>query len=190
MDNRSGESASDFLGRADEQEIAQVLWELGEEQKSRQIARLIVQRRVNRPILRTLDLASLISNARLWKERSKKHPATKTFQALRIYVNDELGELRTLIGDAFDALSVGGVLAIISFHSLEDRIIKGRFNDLTGKTQRALIPRDLPLTGAEIDLMVERRGVIIGKFPTEPTDDEIAKNPRARSAKLRAIKKT
>ena len=165
------------------------MWEFGEEQKSRQIAKLIIRQRSSKPLTRTLELADLIANARLWKERSKKHPATKSFQALRIYVNDELGELRILLRDGFEVLSPGGVLAVISFHSLEDRLVKEAFNDLCGKSKRAALPRDLPLTAAEIERLVEQRGQIIGKFPLEPSQGEVDLNPRSRSAKLRAIKK-
>lgn len=190
MDPRSGQSAAEFLATEEEFEIAKVIYELGEEHKSRQIARRIVESRKSRPIHTTLDLANLVASLHLWKDRSKKHPATKTFQALRIHVNDELGELRRLVDDGFQSLQCDGILAIISFHSLEDRIIKEKFLEYCGKAKSQQIPRDLPLTSAQVDAMINKQGEVVGDFPFMPTADEVSANPRSRSAKLRAIRKT
>lgn len=189
MNARSGQSAADFLNSAAEDEIANVIYHYGEEHKSRQIARLIVKQRSVKPLITTFDLAELIARARLWKEKSKKHPATKTFQALRIFINDELDELKTLCHDGLECLASGGRMAIISFHSLEDRIVKEAFLDFTGKTKLQSVPRHLPMTESELHKLVNKRGVIVGDFPAEPSASEIQSNPRARSAKLRTIEK-
>lgn len=190
MDPRSGQSAADFLNSAEEVDIAKVIWELGEEQKSRQIARRIVGIRKIKPLATTSDLATLIASANLWRDRSKKHPATKTFQALRIHVNDELGELRRLVDEGFACLRQNGVLAIISFHSLEDRMIKEKFLEYCGRTKRQNLPRDIPLTAAQMDELSGKQGDLVGDFPLQPSDEEVTANPRSRSAKLRAIRKT
>lgn len=190
MDPRSGQSAAEFLATEDETEIARVIYEFGEEHKSRQIARRIVESRKIRPIQTTLELANLVASLRLWKDQSKKHPATKTFQALRIYVNDELGELRRLVDEGFQSLQCGGILAVISFHSLEDRIIKEKFLEYCGKAKHQQLPRNLPLTSAQVDALTRKQGEVVGDFPSIPSDLEIQNNPRSRSAKLRAIRKT
>lgn len=188
MDQSSGISASDFLQTAAEEDIAKVLWVYGEEPKSRFIAKLICERRDSTPFTRTSQLATLIASKVFYKEASRKHPATRTFQALRIHVNDELGELRSLIGAAGEILAAHGILAIISFHSLEDRIVKESFQDLAGKGKNAKIPRDLPLTASQVSSMTGAKAEIIKPFPVSPSEDEIRANPRARSAKLRAIR--
>lgn len=190
MDQRSGQSAAEFLATAEEADIAHVIWKFGEEPKSRFIAKLICETRKAKPFQSTKDLANLIASKVFWKEASRKHPATRTFQALRIFVNDELGQLETLLADAPKTLKIGGILAIISFHSLEDRIVKEAMQGLSGKTKREAIPRDLPFTHSEISKMTESNAEIIKPFPISPTDNEIAQNPRARSAKLRAIRLT
>jgi 16S rRNA (cytosine1402-N4)-methyltransferase len=190
MNARTGMSAAEFVNSAEEEEIANVIYQFGEEHKSRQIAKIICQRRSIKPFQTTKDLADVIGQARLWKGKSKKHPATKTFQALRIFINDELGELKTLCHDAFDALKIGGRLSIISFHSLEDRLVKESFLSYTGRTKMQNLPRNLPLTQAQLDAMIQKSGLIVGDFPVDPTEGEVATNPRARSAKLRTIEKT
>lgn len=189
MDPRSGQSAAEFLATESETEIAHVIWKFGEEQKSRHIAKRIVDARKLKPITTTLDLANLIASMHLWKDRSKKHPATKTFQALRIHVNDELGELQRLVDEGFDSLQRGGVFAIICFHSLEDRIVKEKFQEYCGKSKHQQIPRDIPLTAKQVDALINKRGEITGDFPLVPSDEEISENPRSRSAKLRSIRK-
>lgn len=188
MDQSSGQSASQFLATAEEKEIAHVIWKFGEEPKSRFIARLICEMRQKKPLQTTKELADLIASKVFWKEASRKHPATRTFQALRIYVNDELSQLEQLLRGAPQVIAPGGMLAIISFHSLEDRLVKEAMHALTGKTKRESLPRDLPLTQDKIDEMTQSRGQIIKPFPMVPSDEEIKNNPRARSAKLRAIR--
>lgn len=190
MDQTSGESAADFLASAEEADIANVIWKFGEEPKSRFIAKLICETRKSRPFKTTKDLADLIAAKVFWKEASRKHPATRIFQALRIYVNQELAQLEQLMADGPKILRKGGVLAIITFHSLEDRLVKEAMQGHSGKTKRQAIPRDLPFTDAQISKLTESNAEILKPFPIVPTDEEIAKNPRARSAKLRAIRLT
>ncbi len=178
MDPAAGESAADFLARADEREIAGVLWRYGEERLSRRIARAIVTRRTESPIRTTGELAELVERAIGRRERNK-HPATRTFQAFRIHVNDELGSLERALPAAAAALKPGGRLAVISFHSLEDRIVK-RFirGDAAAPAHRGLptpVEAGPPLRA-------------IGR-PQRPDEAEIACNPRARSAVLRIAEK-
>ena len=123
MDPTQGESAADFIARADEREIADVLWTYGEERFSRKIARAIVEHRTEQPITRTGELAALIERV-VGRREPGKHPATRSFQALRIQVNGELDSLKRGLEAALDRLNVGGRLSIISFHSLEDRVVK------------------------------------------------------------------
>jgi 16S rRNA (cytosine1402-N4)-methyltransferase len=167
MDPRQGESAAAFLARAREPEIADVLWTLGEERNSRAIARAIVRARVQAPLATTVQLAELVLSVHRGP-RQKIHPATRTFQALRIHVNGELDELRAGLAQAVDVLAPRGRLVAISFHSLEDRIVKRYLRDLA----RADTPR-LGLVGK-------------AQFPTAA---EAAANPRARSAVLRVAEK-
>lgn len=188
MDQTSGITAAEFLRHADEKDIADVIWKYGEEPKSRFIARLICEIRTKSPLTTTKQLADLISSKVIWKEASRKHPATRTFQALRIHVNDELGQLKQLLKDAPKILAPGGILAIITFHSLEDRLVKESMLEMSGKTKRQSIPRDLPLTDAQVSQMSASQGTILKPFPVAPNEQEIRDNPRARSAKLRAIR--
>ncbi len=188
MDQSQGFSAADFLQSAEESEIARVLWQYGEEPKSRFIAKLICERREMTPFQRTTQLANLIASKVFYKEASRKHPATRTFQALRIHVNNELGELESLLASAPKVIAPGGVLAVIAFHSLEDRIVKDSMHSFSGKTARASMPRDIPLTATQLNDLTNASGTIIKPFPVVPSDAEILRNPRARSAKLRAIR--
>jgi len=164
MDTRSGETAEQVVNQADEEELANLIYEFGEERRSRRIARAIVRAR---PIRTTAELAKVISVAAPSMKSDKIHPATRTFQALRIRVNDELGEIRTLLESAPSLLKVGGRLAVISFHSLEDRLVKDATRD-----------------GA-------RDGIwnLIEKKPITAGEDEIQRNPRSRSAKLRVAER-
>lgn len=160
--------ASDIVNSWDEEDIANVIYAYGEERFARRIARDIVLSREKSPIKTTTDLVNIISNAvPAFYKNGKIHPATKTFQALRIAVNDELGNLKTVLEKGFDVLASDGRMAVISFHSLEDRIVKNFFRD-----------RDK-----------EGVGELINKKPITPTSEEIRENPRSRSAKLRVIKK-
>ena len=179
MDPDSGESAAQWLARADENEIADVLWTWGEERQSRRIARAIVQDRGTQPFTRTSQLAGLI--ARLMPRGDKKsHPATRTFQGIRIHVNRELLDLQAGLEVALACLKPGGRLAVISFHSLEDRIVKQCFSRLA-KAPPA--NRRMPV---EITFIPTLR--LLGGAQ-KASDAELAINPRARSAVLRVAEK-
>nr|WP_262982814.1 16S rRNA (cytosine(1402)-N(4))-methyltransferase RsmH [Luteimonas gilva] len=179
MDPDAGESAAQWLARADEREIADVLWTYGEERMSRKIARAIVARRAQQPIERTADLAQLIASA-MPRGKQDIHPATRSFQAIRIYVNRELADLETGLDAAYAALKPQGRLAVISFHSLEDRIVK-RFIAARAKAPPA--NRRLPV--AETFVPTLRA---IGDAQKADTA-EVASNPRSRSAVLRVAEK-
>ncbi|MDF1587482.1 16S rRNA (cytosine(1402)-N(4))-methyltransferase RsmH [Marinimicrococcus flavescens] len=172
-----GPSAADLLASLDEREIADILWRYGDESDSRRIARAIVRRRAEAPIRTTRELHGLVLAAKGGKH-GPKDPATRTFQALRIAVNDELGELERLLASSLDLLRPGGRLVVVSFHSGEDRIVKQFVDGSGGKTvQRS---RHLPPTVAAAPrLRWVRRGAI------KPGAAEVARNPRARSARLR-----
>jgi len=180
MDPGSGVSAADWLNAADEADIARVLWQYGEERASRRIARAIVAARATAPVRTTRELADLIAS--VLRGEPGRHPATRSFQAIRIHINRELDELTTALEAARAALAPGGRLCVISFHSLEDRIVK-RFLRDHSRVDPAL--RDLPVVpaSAEPDLrLLTSRGVRAGEA-------ELARNPRARSAVLRAAEK-
>jgi 16S rRNA (cytosine1402-N4)-methyltransferase len=189
MDQSLERTAADIIAQEDEEYLTRLLREYGEEPKAKQIARRIVQTRVSSPIETTRQLADLVKAAASYPTKSRKHPATRTFQALRMAVNNELGELAALLDSALAALKPGGRLAIISFHSLEDRLVKQRFIASTGRHERENIPRDLPLRASSIDRLVQASAQIIKPFPVVPSDAEIATNPRARSAKMRVLMK-
>ena len=161
MDTRSGETAEQVVNQLGENELADLIYEFGEERRSRRIARAIVRAR---PISTTAQLAQVISAAAPPMKGDKIHPATRTFQALRIRVNDELGEIRTLLASAPSLLKPGGRLVLISFHSLEDRLVKDAFRD------------------------AGRQGIyeVLTKKPVIASEQEQMRNPRSRSAKLRA----
>ena len=179
MDTTQGESAADFLAHASEKEIADVLWSYGDERFSRKIARAIVEDRVENPITRTGQLAALIERL-IGRREPGKHPATRSFQALRIHVNGELEALEHGLNAALDLLKVGGRLSIISFHSLEDRAVKLFIRDHSGRVQGSR--RGPPVAAAPARLAA------VGKaqFPSEA---ELSVNPRARSAVLRVAEK-
>ena len=180
MDTTRGETAAQWLAVAGEQEIVGVLREYGEERFARRIAAAIVSEREQAPIETTGRLAKVVSEANPKWERHK-HPATRAFQAIRIRVNRELDDLEALLAGALDLLQVGGRLVVISFHSLEDRIVKRYMRDMA--RGRAL-PRGLPIPDIELD----RRMKIVGKaVKAEP--GEVADNPRARSAVMRVAEK-
>lgn len=189
MDQSSGRTAAEIVAEEPRDELARLFYQYGEEPLGRRIADFLVRARTDKPITTTAELAAIVTKAIPYAGKSKKHPATKVFQALRIAVNDELGELERLIEGGFRILSEDGRLAIITFHSLEDRIVKERFQDKAGKAARAAVPRDLPLTAEQLRAAVKADGIVIKPFPTVPQDDETARNPRARSAKLRILEK-
>lgn len=189
MDPSTGTAAADLVNEASQEELSKIFWELGEEPQSRYIARKITEFREQQKITTTNQLAELVKRSVRYNQKSKKHPATKVFQALRIAVNDELGELEELLTNSLSALKSNGRLGVISFHSLEDRIIKNRFIEWSGKNQRIRLPKGIPLTEQQINQMNQTIGNIIKPFPITPTEDEIANNPRSRSAKLRIFAK-
>jgi 16S rRNA (cytosine1402-N4)-methyltransferase len=166
-----------------ETEIADMIYRFGEERFSRRIARRIVERREGgRPVRTTQDLAELVDRSVKRSPKEKIHPATRTFQALRIAVNRELEVLESFPEAAVDVLKPGGRLAVISFHSLEDRIVKKAFLKLSGRCE---CPPRIPqcICGAR------KRVEILTKKPIVPASDELERNMRSRSAKLRAVKK-
>lgn len=184
MDPEADPSAAEWIAGAAEAEIADVLWTYGEERMSRRIARAIVARRVEAPFLRTADLAAVIAaNVPRGKSRpgqKETHPATRSFQAIRIHINRELADLETGLTAAMDALRPGGRLAVISFHSLEDRIVK-RF--IAGHAKAPAGNRRLP----EAAPFVPRLRIVADA--TKADDAELRANPRARSAVLRVAEK-
>lgn len=179
MDPDSGESAAQWLARADETEIADVLWTYGEERMSRRIARAIVQRRERAPLTRTAQLAELIASV-MPRGGDRIHPATRSFQAIRIYINRELADLEAGLDAAMTALRPGGRLAVISFHSLEDRIVK-RFISTRAKAPPA--NRRMP----QLQTFVPTLRAV--GDATKADSDELDANPRARSAVLRVAEK-
>lgn len=179
MDPGSGMSAAQWLAQAEEREIADVLWTYGEERQSRKIARAIVARRDSAPLATTAELADLVA-ATIGRRDPHKHPATRTFQALRIHLNRELDDLITGLVAAVSRLNIGGRLAVISFHSLEDRLVK-RFI-----TERAKAPPGNRRLPASADFVPTLRA--IGDAITADAA-ELAANPRARSAVLRVAEK-
>ncbi|MCG8466295.1 MAG: 16S rRNA (cytosine(1402)-N(4))-methyltransferase RsmH [Xanthomonadales bacterium] len=179
MDPESGESAADWLNRAEESVIADVLWRYGEERRSRHIARAIVAARQQEPLTTTTQLAAVI--AACFKRREPgHHPATRSFQAIRIYMNAELDELETALHQAVDVLAPGGRLAVISFHSLEDRLVKQTLRTYSKPPPGG---RRLP-PGPQPDLPLR----LVGKAQ-KASADELAVNPRARSAVLRVAER-
>lgn len=184
MDPDSGQSAAQWLASADDQEIADVLWTYGEERQSRRIARAIVARRAEEPLVRTAQLAELIAavmpRGKPGSDKSRIHPATRSFQAIRIFINRELADLEAGLDAALDCLKVGGRLVVISFHSLEDRIVKQFIN------RHAKAPpsnRRLPVEIA----FTPRLAAIGGAQKADYAETSV--NPRSRSAVLRVAEK-
>jgi 16S rRNA (cytosine1402-N4)-methyltransferase len=184
MDAESDEeTAADLLARLTEEEIARIIFEYGEERRSRRIARWIVERREKgEPVTTTQDLAGLVARAVGTRRTGRIHPATRTFQALRIAVNRELDNLGEFVETAIDLLQQDGRFASISFHSLEDRIIKRTLRRLAGHCE--CDPR-VPVCSCGARRAVE----ILTRRPIQPVQEEIDENPRARSAKLRACRR-
>jgi 16S rRNA (cytosine1402-N4)-methyltransferase len=183
MDSESDEStAADLLSQLPEAEIARIIFEYGEERRSRRIAKWIVEKREQgEPITTTKQLADLVARA-VGSKKSKLHPATRTFQALRIAVNQELEGLSSFVEKSVDLLQVEGRFVAISFHSLEDRIIKQELRRLSGHCQ---CPPRAPVCSCGARRQVE----MLTRRPVVPSEDEVDQNPRARSAKLRAGRK-
>lgn len=183
MDQREPVTAAEIVNTWPEEDLANLFWELGEERASRRIARLITKRRVVRNFETTIDLAEVIA-AHMGRGKQKIHPATRVFQALRMEVNRELEALEEGLESAWHALKPGGRLAVITFHSLEDRVVK--------EFGRAL-ERDYVVSG-EVDIPELRtpkipEALLVTKKPIAPSDLEVKRNPRSRSAKLRVIEK-
>lgn len=177
---QAGESASDFVNTADEAQIADVIYRYGDEPKSRRIARSIV---AARPLTTTGELARAVRKATGWRDGDKKDPATRTFQAIRIHINRELDELADGLMAAEALLGVGGRLAVVTFHSLEDRIVKRFLRDRSGASPQGsrhspVGPTDRPATFSSV------------AKPVTAGDAELARNPRARSATLRSARRT
>lgn len=178
----NGDTAADFVNSADEEEIANVIYEYGDERASRKIARFIVEERQISPITTTLRLAEIVRRA-VGYRNSKIDAATKTFQAIRIFVNDEMGALERFLENAQYLLKDGGKLVIITFHSLEDRIVKRYIKERTEKrVARSKYDTKEIVSSAPYKLIMQKA--------LKPTNAEISTNYRARSAKLRAVMKT
>ena len=184
MDKDSGgQTVTELLATIGKDELANIIYKYGEERASRKIARWIIEKRESgNPIQTTFELAELVKRAVRTGAKDKTHPATRTFQALRIAVNSELDILEQFISDSVDLLKTNGVLAIITFHSLEDRIVKHAFQRLAGKCQ---CPPRMPQCVCGAVKKVE----ILTRKPVLPAEDERNENPRSRSAKLRACRK-
>lgn len=179
MDPDAGESAAEWLAHASEQEIADVLWRHGEERQSRRIARAIVARRAQEPLQRTAQLAALIASV-LPRGAGKIHPATRSFQAIRIHINRELADLEAGLEAAMARLKPGGRLAVISFHSLEDRIVK---QFMAGHAKAPPANRRMP-----VEVAFTPRLRLVGSAQ-KAGEAELAANPRARSAVLRVAER-
>ena len=181
MDPTTGESAADWIARADAAEIAHVLWVFGEERFSRRIARAIVEARELRPIVTTTQLSQIVTSAQPKKDQNK-HPATRSFQGIRLYINGELTEVEQGLEAAMNRLEVGGRLAVISFHSLEDRLVKRALRDASRPPKGD--PR-MPLP----DNVAQPKLKLVGKA-IKAGPGELRLNPRARSAVLRIAERT
>lgn len=186
MDASAPLTAADVVNTYREDQLANVIYEYGEERKSRQLASAIVRARTQKPFETTEELALLakrvLGNPRPKKGESFKHPATRLFQALRIEVNRELEVLKTALKDAVSILKPGGRLAVITFHSLEDRIVKQYFKS---ESVDCICPPRIPQCVCGHKASIE----LLTRKPVEASEEEISKNPRSRSAKLRVIKK-
>lgn len=188
---QAGRSAKDVVNTASEEELADIIFYLGEEKAARKVARAILHARQEKPIERTRELAEIVrgavkkyyGNKSYGKKSGAIDPATRTFQALRIHVNDELGELERALKAALELLAPGGRLVVVVFHSLEDRIVKQLFSDVTGNAPSVSrhIPAQSQAAAPVFDLLTRK--------PVMAQDAEIARNPRSRSAKLRALRR-
>ncbi len=179
---KGGLTAWEIINEWSEEELATIFKELGEEQMAGKIAREIILQRENKKIDRTGELAELIKNIRGNKERGKNHPATKVFQALRIVVNEELGNLNIFLEQSVELLKSKGRLAIISFHSLEDRLVKNFFR---AKARGCVCPKEIPVCVCDNEpeiKLIRRKGI-------KPSKEELKNNRRARSARLRVGEK-
>ena len=186
LDMRMGTSeltAEEFINSVPEDELADIIYNYGDERKSRRIAKLIVEHRKINPIKTTLHLADIVLKANPKKNNHQKHPATKTFQAIRIYLNDEFNELFAGLTNAEQTLSEDGKICVVTFHSLEDKIVKNYFYKSSGKDHSSY--KNLP-----VETNDSEASLIPGKKAIKPSKEEIETNIRARSAKLRYATRT
>jgi len=180
MNKSEGVPASKIVNSFDETRLANIIYEFGEEKRSRQIARRIVESRKKQRINKTTDLKKIIEE--ITPERQLNKTLSRVFQALRIYVNDELGELKVFLDKSVNRLNTGGRIAVITFHSLEDRIVKDFFKE---EAKDCICPPSVPVCVCN----KEPRLKVITRKPVIPSDDEISRNKRSRSAKLRIAEK-
>lgn len=188
MDTSQGRTAAEWLADVSEQDLGSVIKDYGEERYARSIARAIVVARARQPIVTTLQLAEIVSSvvrSREHRRKSQQNPATRTFQAIRIFLNQELEELTMVLPQCVDLMKTGARLSVISFHSLEDRIVK-RFMRAAAKTPE--LPRDVPLRAYEIQQFSDTKLKLVGKAIRANTE-EVERNYRARSATLRVAEK-
>ena len=181
MDPEGELDAATWLNTVGEQELVQVLREYGEERYARRIARAVIEQRASTPLARTKQLADIVSNA-VPKREKNKHPATRTFQAIRMLINAELDQLGAFLPKAVNLLAEGGRLAVISFHSLEDRLVKRFLRQLA---RGDVFPVDVPVTANQLRPLIK----LVGK-PCRPSALEVENNPRARSAVLRGAERS
>lgn len=179
--SKKGLSAYDVVNTYDEKSLADIIWKYGEEKFSRSIAKNIVKTREEKTIETTFELVDIIKASMPAKELKKGHPARKTFQAIRIEVNGELDRLREALDNAFECLAKGGIIAVITFHSLEDRIVKEKFAEWT---RGCTCPKEFPICVCGN----KPKGELPFKSKS-PSESELEENPRARSSRLRAFKK-
>jgi 16S rRNA (cytosine1402-N4)-methyltransferase len=177
-----GRTAAELVNTSDREDLVRVFWRFGEERHSRSIARAIVRRREEKPFTRTGELADLVERIVGRRSGRRIHPATRVFQALRIAVNDELGQLERFLEPALRSLQLGGRIAIIAFHSLEDRIVKRCFAGLEG---RCTCPPGFPECRCDPERLIR----VITRSPIRPDGDEVQNNPRSRSAHLRVAER-
>ena len=175
-------SAYEVVNDYSEEKLREIFYKYGEDKYSRSIAKNICKYRVDKKIETTIELAEIIKNSVPMKERRKHHPARQIFQAIRIEVNDELNSLEIALNDAMDMLDINGVIAVISFHSLEDRIVKNIFKERTHIDEKL---KGLP--NINEDLLPDYE--LVNRKPITPSEEELERNPRSRSAKLRVIKR-
>jgi 16S rRNA (cytosine1402-N4)-methyltransferase len=181
MDRRRSKTAADLVNTAAEQELADLIFNLGDERASRRIARSIVRRRQERPLETTAELRQAVIEAGV-RTKTGRDPATRTFQALRIAVNGELAELESILSDGWQLLKSGGRMAILTYHSLEDRLVKTAFRRWAA---RCVCPPDTPICSCGW----KPRVTVLTRKRLRPTDAEVSDNPRARSAGLRAVER-
>ena len=180
MDQTQGQTAGELVNSASEQELADIIYRYGEEKSSRRIARAIVEARAKVKIETTTQLAGIVERAKGGRKGKKTHPATRTFQALRMAVNDELAGIEQVLGTMIERMKDGGRIVVLTFHSLEDRLVKQFFN--------RHVPREESLQQGGVKRIYDEPPVKwIWKKPLIATDEEQAMNPRSRSAKLRAV---